>query len=71
WKNGGKMENWLEGFVFNRWLCSMEKNHLDFDDYLGDSLSICNRWKHIRASFSFERLEAMRNTFYYSISHVK
>ena len=64
WKSGGKMENWSEGFVFDRWAVSMERNQLDFLDYLGELPSICNRWKHILASLQFEKLEKMKKDFY-------
>ena len=64
WKSGGKMENWSEGFVFDRWAVSMGKNQLDFLDYLGELPSICNRWKHILASLQFEKLEKMKKDFY-------
>ncbi len=69
WNSGGKMENWSEGFVFDRWTVSMQEKCLDFADYLGDLPSICNRWKHIMASLPFEKLQRMRENFYRSVGN--
>ncbi|MCX7705449.1 MAG: TIGR03960 family B12-binding radical SAM protein [bacterium] len=69
WKSGGKMENWSEYFNFSRWQDAMEKNLINFDDYLGDKPFVCNRWKHIKASLPFERLYFLRQKFYDAIKH--
>lgn len=71
WDCGGKMENWAEFFNFRRWQDAMEKNSLEFKDYLGDNPAICNRWKHIRASLSFEKLHSLREKFYRCVKEVK
>ncbi|HOL49126.1 MAG TPA: TIGR03960 family B12-binding radical SAM protein [bacterium] len=63
WEAGGKMENWSETFIFNRWNNAMEKHDLGFEDYLGNSPVICNRWKHIRASLSFDGLHKIWENF--------
>jgi len=67
WKSGGKMENWSECFSFERWQSAMEKNLLDFKDYLGDNPDICNRWKHIRVSLPFDKLLMIGKNYYKSI----
>ncbi|HOL35911.1 MAG TPA: hypothetical protein PKW86_08585, partial [bacterium] len=69
WEAGGKMENWSETFNFNRWKSAMESNGLGFEDYLGNSPVICNRWKHIRASFPFDKLSNIRDRFYQKLNH--
>lgn len=64
WKQGGKMENWSENFSFERWIKEMEKESLSPEEYTGNNPLISNRWKHIRASLPFERLENIRKNFY-------
>ncbi|MCM8815928.1 MAG: TIGR03960 family B12-binding radical SAM protein [Candidatus Omnitrophica bacterium] len=64
WKSGGKMENWSEFFSYRRWQEAMETNSLNFENYLGDKPTICNRWKHIKASLPFEKLLGIRQSYY-------
>ncbi len=64
WENGGKMENWTESFVFEKWKNIFEKIPFNKDICLGpvDSEKILP-WDHIKTPFSKEYLLNRKKTF--------
>ncbi|MCL5409120.1 MAG: TIGR03960 family B12-binding radical SAM protein [Candidatus Omnitrophica bacterium] len=65
WENGGKMENWKEFFVFERWEDAFEKTPFDKEICLGPVSPDKNLpWQHIKSYFSKDYLWEKRNSFY-------